>query len=169
MYCHDILALDAIVHSASLSLCLDSSSSSSSSQTHTTHSMSVDAPFLKVLKFARVCNGMRETTAKPVSYRGMYETYASTARVNLITALSIHPRSSSPSPTRIIIILIRILFFIFLYCILSPDAGDQDVHCPSLSFPFDQAARVRVGVQLLLENNLKLHSNNKITLDEAMQ
>lgn len=59
MYCHDILALDAIVHSASLSLCLDSSSSSSS-QTHTTHSMSVDAPFLKVLKFARVCNGMRE-------------------------------------------------------------------------------------------------------------
>lgn len=113
MYCHDILALDAIVHSASLSLCLDSSSSSS--QTHTTHSMSVDAPFLKVLKFARVCNGMRETTAKPVSYRGMYETYASTARVNLITALSIHPRSSSPSPTRIIIILIRISFFFFFF------------------------------------------------------
>lgn len=77
--------------------------------------MSVDAPFLKVLTFARVCNGMRETTAKPVSYRGMYETYASTARVNLITALSIHPRSSSPSPTRIVIILIRILFFYFFF------------------------------------------------------
>lgn len=77
--------------------------------------MSVDAPFLKVLTFARVCNGMRETTAKPVSYRGMYETYASTARVNLITALSIHPRSSSPSPTLIIIILIRVFFFFVLH------------------------------------------------------
>lgn len=80
--------------------------------------MSVDAPFLKVLTFARVCNGMRETTAKPVSYRGMYETYASTARVNLITALSIHPRSSSPSPTRIVIILIRI-YFIYFFCTAS--------------------------------------------------
>lgn len=38
-----------------------------------------------------------------------------------------------------------------------------------LPHSFDQAVRVRVGVQLLLGDNFKLYSNKEITLDEAMQ
>lgn len=77
--------------------------------------------------------------AQPVSNRGMYELYAFTAHVDLITALSTHLRSS----------FALLLFLIFTAS--SRDVGDQDIHHSNTAFPFNQTACDRVGVYSLLK------------------
>ena len=112
----------------------------SCSQTHTTQSVSV-IPIFKVLLLLVFVKRCEEWPAKPAGYRGMYEMYAFTAQVNLITALSIHPRSSLPS------------FYLTnhsdIHCILVRCRGPR--HPPlDTAFPFNRLCN-RVGVYLLLE------------------
>lgn len=67
---------------------------------------------------------------------------AFTAHVDLITALSIHLRSS---------LLTFVCLIILTFTASSCDVGDQDIHHLIMAFPFNQTTCDRVGVYLPLE------------------
>lgn len=115
MYCHDILALDAIIHSTSLYFL-------SFSQTHTNTVCVCEYPLLKsyncfVLFF--LCEGMWGLTAQSVSYRGMYEMYAFT----FFLTWSLHFPFTSDHVRPPFVCLIILTFTASLR-----DVGDQDIH-----------------------------------------